>query len=65
MASNKIDKSKNPLPKLALPALKRAGVRAREQAILHNTQIIIWRDNHLVKLSPNEIREQAESYKTD
>ncbi len=65
MTSNEIDKARNPLLKLALPALKRAAVRAREQAILHNTQIIIWQDNHLVKLSPNEIREQAANYEAD
>jgi len=65
MTSYERDKARNPLFKLALPALQRAAVRAREQAILHNTQIIIWRDNHLVKLSPNEIREQASDYAID
>ncbi len=53
-----IDKAKNPLLKLALPALQRAAKNARKQAIFHNTQLIIWRNNKIVKLTPDEIKEQ-------
>lgn len=53
-----IDKAKNPLLKLALPALQRAAKNARKQAIFHNTRLIIWRNNKIVKLTPDEIKEQ-------
>lgn len=64
MKADEIDKAKNPLIKLALPALQRAAKNAREQALIHNTPLIFWRDNHIVKLSPDEIREQAADYRT-
>ena len=57
--------ARNPLLKLALPALQRAAQKAREQAILHNTRLIIWRGNQIVKLSPDDIRKQAADYKID
>ena len=62
MTADDIDKAKNPLLGLALHALQRAAKNAREQAILHNTLLIIWKDNHIVRLSPEEIREQAGDY---
>ncbi|MFK5948203.1 MAG: hypothetical protein QM500_05495 [Methylococcales bacterium] len=65
MTASDIDKAKKPLLGLALPALQRAAKNAREQAIIHNTQLIIWRDNHIVKVSPNDIREQATDYRTE
>ena len=65
MAENDIDSVENPLFKLALVALKRAAKNAREQAIIHNTQLIIWKDNHVVKLSPREIREQSAVYRVE
>ena len=65
MAENDIDSVENPLFKLALVALKRAAKNAREQAIIHNTRLIIWKDNHVVKLSPREIREQSADYRVE
>lgn len=65
MTANEIDRARNPLLSLALPALQRAAKNAREQAMLHNTRLVIWRDNHLVKLSPAEIREQAAGYRAE
>jgi hypothetical protein len=65
MKANEIDKARNPLLKLALPALQRAAQKAREQAILHNTRLILWRENQVVRLSADEIREQAADYKAD
>jgi len=59
MQESEIDNIENPLFRLALPALKRAAKNARELAILHNTRLIIWKNNHIVKLSPDEIREEA------
>ncbi len=58
MKANEITNANNPLLKLALPALERAAKNARVQAIFHNTKLIIWRDNQIVKLSPDEIRQQ-------
>ncbi len=65
MTANEIDRAKNPLLRLALPALHRAAKNARDQAIFHNTRLIIWQDDHIVKLSPGEIREQAGDYRTE
>ncbi len=65
MAENDIGSVENPLFKLALVALKRAAKNAREQAIIHNTRLIIWKDNHVVKLSPREIREQSADYRVE
>lgn len=65
MTANEIDSARNPLLRLALPALQRAAKNAREQAILHNTRLIIWQNNHIVKLSPDEIREQAGEYRAE
>ena len=61
MKANEIDKANNPLIKLALPALQRAAKKAREQAIIHNTPLIFWRDNRVFKLSPDEIRDLENS----
>ncbi|MCP4934251.1 MAG: hypothetical protein GY927_08630 [bacterium] len=65
MKADEIDKARNPLLKLALPALQRAAQNARQQALLHNTRLILWRGNRVVKLSANEIREQAADYKAN
>ena len=63
MKADEVDKAKNPLIKLALPALQRAAKNARELALIHNTPLIFWRDNRVVKVSPDEIREQAADYR--
>lgn len=65
MTANEIDNARNPLLRLALSALERAANNAREEAILHNTQLIIWRNDRIVRLWPNEIREEAAEYRTD
>lgn len=65
MKASEIDKARNPLLKLALPALQRAAQKAREQAILHNTRLILWRENQVVRLSADEIREEAVDYKAE
>jgi len=65
MTTRNIDSARNPLLGLALPALKRAAQNARKLAIAHNTRLIIWKNNHIVKLSPDEIREEAEEYRVD
>ena len=65
MTKNDIANAKNTLLAMALPALQRAARNAREQAIIHNTRLIIWKDNHVVKLSPKEIREQLADYQVE
>ncbi len=62
MTANEINKARDPLLGLALPALERAAKNAREQAIFHNTKLIILQNSRVVKLSANEIREQAAEY---
>ena len=42
-----------------LPALERAAQRAREAALVHNTDIVVWRDNRVCRISPRELREQG------
>lgn len=65
MQKTETENIENPLFRLALPALKRAAKNARELAILHNTRLIIWKNNHIVKLSADEIREQAGEYRAE
>ncbi len=65
MKADEIDKARNPLLKLVLPALQRAAQNARQQALLHDTRLILWRENQVVRLSADEIREQAADYKVD
>jgi len=65
MKADEVDKARNPLIKLALPALQRAAKNARELALIHNTPLIFWRDNRVVKVSPDEIREQSTKYQTE
>lgn len=60
MTANDIDNAKNPLLKLALPALKRAAKNVRKQAIFHNTRLIVWQNGRVVKLLPNDILERVE-----
>lgn len=65
MTANEINRAKNPLLRLALPALQRAAKNARDQAMFHETQLIIWQNGHIVKLSPMEIREQVADYQVE
>lgn len=55
MKATEINKAKDPLLGLALQALKRSAENARKLAILHNTRLIIWRDNHVVKIPSNRL----------
>jgi len=60
MRPEDIDKAKNPLLGLALHALRRAAKNARKLAVFHNTHLIIWQDNRVVKIPPNKIAELDE-----
>ncbi|MEE9343031.1 MAG: hypothetical protein V3V12_05335 [Gammaproteobacteria bacterium] len=65
MKANDIKKARDPLLQLALPALQRAARNARKQAIIHNTQLVYWKNNRVIKLSPDEIHESLSDYKID
>jgi len=54
----------NSLLDLVFPALERAAKRAREEALVHNTDLIVWRDSKVCRISPQELREQAAVYTT-
>lgn len=47
---------------LVLPALERAAQKAREEALAHSTDLIVWQNNQVRRISPKEIREQAAQY---
>lgn len=67
MATKTNDSNETPrsLLDLVQPALERAARRAREDALAHNTDLIVWRDNRVYRISPREIREDAARYTTD
>jgi len=56
------DDTGNMLLRLALPALKRAALNARKEAIYHNTKLIYCQNDHIVKLTPDEVREEIPDY---
>lgn len=62
MPRDKIVPSKSPLSHRALPALKRSAQRARQEALRHNTDLIIWQDNKLCRITPRQIKEESGQY---
>jgi hypothetical protein len=52
----------NQVFKIALEALERASLSARQQAMVCKTDLIIWRNNKVIRLSPAEIREESAEY---
>lgn len=44
---------------LVLPALERAAQKAREEALAHSTDLIVWQNNQVRRISPKKTREQA------
>ncbi len=59
-AENKIEQES--VLDLVLPALQRAAQRARSEALAHSTDLIVWQNNQVRRISPKEIREQAAQY---
>ena len=59
-AENKIEQES--VLDLVLPALERAAQRAREEALAHSTDLIVWQNNQVRRISPKEMREQAAEY---
>ena len=54
----KKNNAENSLLRSALPALKRAAMNTRKEAIFHNTKLIVCRDNKIVKLSAGDLRKE-------
>jgi len=59
MTPKDISESKNPDLRASLNALWRAGELARKIAIQTGTDLIIVRDGQIVRISPEELIEQA------
>lgn len=49
------------LLRVSMKALQRAAKMARKTAIQTGTDLIVVEDGKLVRISPNELREQADS----
>ena len=61
MKTNDITKAKDPTIRGALNALIRAAATARKIAIQTNTHLVIFKDGQIQRLSPEELRLQAET----
>ena len=61
MKTNDITKAKDPAMRGALNALIRAAAAARKIAIQTNTHLIIYKDGKIQRISPQELRLQAET----
>ena len=61
MKTNDITKAKDPAMRGALNALIRAATEARKIAIQTNTHLIIFKDGQIQRISPEELRLQAET----
>ncbi len=56
-----INTAKDEFLRVSMNALKRAAKMARETAIQTGTDLIIVEDGKLVRISPDELRAQADS----
>ena len=61
MKTNDITKANDPAMRGALNALIRAAAAARKIAIQTNTHLIIFKDGQIQRISPEELRLQAET----
>jgi hypothetical protein len=61
MKTNDITKAKDPALRGSLNALLRSAAAARKIAIQTNTDLIISKDGKLVRISPEELRREAET----
>ena len=61
MKTNDITKAKNPAMRGALNALIRAAAEARKIAIQTDTHLVIFKDGKIQRISPEELRLQAET----
>lgn len=59
MKTNDITKAKNPALRGSLNALRRSAAAARKLAIQTDTHLVIVKDGQLLRLSAEELRQQA------
>ena len=64
MNTRDISEAKDPDMRTAMAALKRAALQARKIAIKTGTRLIIVKDDQLLKISPEELRQQIEPNNT-
>ena len=60
MKTNDITKAKNPALRGSLNALRRSAAAARKVAIQTDTHLVIVKDGQLLRLSAEDLRQQAE-----
>ena len=60
MKTNDITKAKEPALRGSLNALRRSAAAARKVAIQTDTHLVIVKDGKLLRLSAEELRQQAE-----
>lgn len=63
MKPQDINQAKSAELRGSLPAMKRAAQRARETAIQTNTDLIVVRDGHTVRISAETLRHQTKSHR--
>lgn len=61
MKTKDISEAKDPALRGSLAALVRASQQARQTAIQTGTDLIIAKDGQLVRISPEELRREAET----
>jgi hypothetical protein len=65
MTNKPIEQARNPLLRLALPALERAALQARKIAAQTGTALIIMREGQLQRIQPDAVKETPASYQTE
>ncbi|OYU43522.1 MAG: hypothetical protein CFE44_17910 [Burkholderiales bacterium PBB4] len=61
MNANDISNAKDPDLRASLGALRRAAQQARKTAIQTETDLVIVKDGRMQRISPEELRQQAEA----
>ena len=61
MNTNDISNAKDPDLRASLGALRRAAQQARKTAIQTGTDLVIVKDGQMRRISPEELRQQAEA----
>lgn len=61
MTQPDLSHAKNPDLRASLVAMRRAAKMARELAIQTNTEIVIFRDGRLVRITADELREEGKA----
>lgn len=64
MKTKDISEAKDPDLRASMVALQRASLLARKTAIQTNTHLVIVKDGQLLRLSADELRQQAKSTDT-